>query len=152
MSAPALPTDAYCVREPLDELTMAHLYITATRTHIHVHQEEPCQPCLGDVFGLGRYGWLLVNRIKDLERELAERPPAEKPAREPGEDVSDEDLAEICNLLSDTKRYMQRLVAKDSDGFVAVIANDNDGNPTEISFAVDRRIVFTPGNGWAVTS
>jgi hypothetical protein len=95
-------------------------------------------------------------RLDELEQICQDAREAEDKAarihRHPGECVDcdcdtpalvrDEYMTEICETLSETKRYMQRLAAKDLDGFVAVIANDSIGNPVEIAFGIDQRIVF----------
>lgn len=65
--------DRYCHAGDLDELTRSSLYISAVRTRTHIHETEPCVPCLQDLVALGRYGFALLNRVHELEAQIAER-------------------------------------------------------------------------------
>lgn len=60
----------YCVPEITDPMVRAHLYISAVRTRIHVHESHPCHACLGDVMGLGQHGFALMNLLADAERQI----------------------------------------------------------------------------------
>lgn len=49
------------------------LFLAAYRVKLHVHDPyKPCLPCLQDVSLIGFFGFALVNRIRQLEEQLAE--------------------------------------------------------------------------------
>lgn len=70
----------YCYPDQPDQMLLSQLFIMATRTHIHVHEQSPCSRCLQDVMVLGQHGFALLSLINRLKEQLDA---AQAPAVEP---------------------------------------------------------------------